>query len=206
MVLDNAIYNSTFVGDLELCARRNTSTIRNIYHSLRCVKSLKSYEQSRKIRYMRQLTWILVALLLVTACTPVRPPAHSFYEVTGSQAERVETITAMIAKAQTPPTPFLDAYFVEEKIGDGEFGPSDYRSFYRLDIASGDITQWQSILSPLATTPNYATPSQPYDWWLPGDDFATLLFYAPDTLTGSLNGWIAIDPANGQIYIYTFTT
>lgn len=149
---------------------------------------------------------LLTACLLVTACTPVRPPARTFHEVTGSQAERVDAITAMIAKLHSPPTPLLDAHFVEEQIGDGEFGPADYRAFYRLDIAPSDLAQWQSILTTVDTLPGYTAPSRPYTWWLPEDDFATLQFYEPDPLTGSVNGWIAINSTNGQIYIYTYTT
>jgi hypothetical protein len=160
----------------------------------------------KNILATRLVILVMIACLFITACSPVRPPTRTFYEVTGSQAERVDTITALITKLQSPPTPLLNAYFVEEKIGDGEFGPSDYRSFYRLDIAPDQVQSWQSILSPLNATPDYATPSQPYAWWLPEADFATLQFYAPELLTGRSNGWLGIDLESGQIYIFTFTT
>jgi hypothetical protein len=155
---------------------------------------------------MHIVRFTLIAYLFLVACTPSRPTKISYFEVVGTQARRVEVITAMLAKLHPLPTPIVDAQFVEEKIGDDELGPADYRAFTLLEIAPENIAAWQDILITLDTAPDHATPSQPTSWWVDEDTFVTLQFYAPDTLTGRTNGWIALDPESGKIYIYSFTT
>lgn len=155
---------------------------------------------------MYTVRFILIAYLLLVACTPSRPAEISYFEVVGTQARRVEVVTAMLAKFNALPTPIVDAQFVEEKIGDDELGPADYRAFTLLEIAPENVAAWQDILVPLDTTPGHAAPSQPTSWWIAEDAFASLQFYAPDTLTGKTNGWVALDPQSGKIYIYSFTT
>ncbi|MCC6458638.1 MAG: hypothetical protein IT328_27060 [Caldilineaceae bacterium] len=155
---------------------------------------------------MSTVRFIFIAGLLLSACNHVRAPAPSFYEVSGSQAERVNAVTEIISKSQPLPTPLMDAYFVEEKMGDGELGPADYRSFYRLEVAPEDVGAWQALLSPLTGIPDYPAPMQPASWWVDEESFSLLQFYAPDTLTSRTHGWIAISPENGHIFIFTYTT
>lgn len=160
---------------------------------------------------MRTVRLLLFSLLLllttqILACgNPSRPTQSSFVEVVGDQPKRVTTIKAMLTEIHAPPTPILDAQFVEEQIGDGELGPSDYRTYTRVDVAPGDIAAWQAILTPLDAAPSYAAPPQAYTWWVQDDAFVNLQFYAPDTLTNRTNGWVAIDAQKGTIYIYSFT-
>lgn len=160
---------------------------------------------------MNTVRFILISWLLLTACAPIAPSDRTTVqfevtEVSGTQEERVAEISTILAKSQALPTPLSDAYFVEERIGDGVLGPSDYRSFARLDIAPQDVSKWQALLTLLSATPEFAAPRQAYEWWLAQEDFASLRFYAPNTITSRANGWVAVDAQHGRIYIFTYTT
>ena len=159
---------------------------------------------------MHKVSWLLILAYILVSCTPSRVPERtiptSFIEVTGDTATRVERISAMLAQGSTLPTPLRDAQFVEVKLGDGELGPADYRAFILLEVAPDAVSQWVNTLTPLPHPPTYAEPGQPYAWWVDAARFATLDYYAPDSLTQRTNGWVAIDAARGQIYIYTYTT
>jgi hypothetical protein len=159
---------------------------------------------------MHAVRWILISLLLCVlfaACSQKQQPANiSYFEAVGDQAKRVATVTGMLSRIQALPTPLADAEFVEEKIGDDNLGPADYRAFTMLVIAPENIAAWQAMLTPLADRPDYQAPDQPYSWWLTQDAFNALQFYAPDQLTGRANGWVAVDLEAGTIYIYSYTT
>ena len=148
---------------------------------------------------------IIICLFALTACSESSAPKWSVYEVTGSNTERVARVSAIIAKDKAPPTPILDAHFIEEQIGDGYFGPSDYREFYFVEVAPQDVSQWTQILTPLDETAGYGAPAQPRDWWITRDTFASLQFYKPGILTGRIHGWIGVSQQTGRIYIATFT-
>jgi hypothetical protein len=159
---------------------------------------------------MHKVIWLLILACVLVSCTPNRTSDRtteiSFIEVTGDQATRVERITEMLAQQEPLPTPLRDAHFVEEKIGDGELGPADYRAFVALTVAPDQVVAWLALLTPLDQTPDYAEPGQPYEWWIDEKRFASMHFYAPDPLTNRANGWVAIDTVRGQIYVYSFTT
>lgn len=150
-----------------------------------------------------------IALLVVcstVACTPKRS-ADSSYEISGTQAERVKAVTLLVGKLAPLPNPLFDAHFVEEKTGDGQLGPSDFRAFYALQVVPGDLSAWRAALPPLEalnSPPKYAAPKQPLPWWLTQDDFLHLEFYSPNSLTGRSNGWVGIAP-DGKIFVYAFT-
>jgi hypothetical protein len=114
-------------------------------------------------------------------------------------------VSAILAKHKRPPTAILDAHFVEEQTGNGGLGPSDFRTFYLVEVAPQDVAKWTQLLTPLAAPSNYETPTQAHDWWVTRDAFASLQFYKPDVLTGRANGWVGISPQMGRIYIFTFT-
>jgi len=152
---------------------------------------------------------IFAALLfcLMTACKP-RPPAESVYAITGSQAERIKAISTIISKHTALPSPLLDANFLEEQIGDGHLGPSDFHAFYVLTVAPVDIPAWDKLLTPLQpldSPPNYVGPKQSSTWWLNFDTFPRLKFYSPQKLTGRIHGWVGFVPEDGKIYIHTYT-
>lgn len=148
---------------------------------------------------------IVACLFALAGCRTSSTPDSSVYEVTDSHTERVAVVSAIIAKHVAIPTAILDAYFVEEQIGDGELGPSDYRAFYAVEVAPQEISQWTQLLTPLDMRPQYVAPAQLRDWWVPRDTFTSLQFYQPDLLTGRIHGWIGISQQTGRMYIFTFT-
>jgi hypothetical protein len=137
---------------------------------------------------------------------PTPPAKVTSFAVQGEQAQRVSAISATLSRVSAPPTPILDAQFVEEQIGDNQLGPADFRAFMLIEIVTGDVAAWQSLLTPPDQQPTYAEPSQPNSWWLTEAHFATLQFYAPEALSSRANGWIAVDAKRGRIYVYSFTT
>jgi len=148
---------------------------------------------------------IIVCLFVLTACSKSSAPKISVHEVTGSSAERVAGVSAIITKHKALPTAIIDAHFVEEQTGDGVLGPSDFRAFYFVEVAPQDVSQWTQIFTPLGTAAEYDAPAQLRDWWLSRDTFASLQFYKPDILTGRVHGWIGVSQQVGRIYIFTFT-
>ena len=148
----------------------------------------------------------VLLLCLLAACSP-RHPAESKYEASGTQAQRVAEVSKLLSKRSPLPTPLIDAYFVEEKIGDGMMGPSDFFAFYSLKIAPADLNAWRSVLPPIdsqSTTITYSSPKKLRTWWLTQSEFRDLTFYNPVTLTGRNNGWVAVSP-DGRIFVYAFT-
>ena len=164
----------------------------------------------RKI-YRHSLHYILMlGLLFIAGCnnTDLAKPAakNSVYEVSGTVAERIATVTHLVFKDKKLPSLLLDAHFLEEQIGDGVLGPSDYRSFSCLKVAVQDLAQWLQLLTPLNEKVPYITPNKSYAWWINQRDFAGLQFFEPNGLIGYAQGWIGIDQKTGSIYIFTFTT
>jgi hypothetical protein len=150
--------------------------------------------------------WIILLFFLLAACIQPTPPAPAIFEITGDRAHRVAEISALLAKQQPPPTSILDAYFRQERMGDGELGPSDYRTFWMIAVAPADLPHWQALLSPRDAPPAYQQPATPQAWWITRAEFAGLTFYNPESLTNSVHGWIGVSPATGRIFIFTFTT
>ncbi len=152
-------------------------------------------------------TLALPLLLSITACSPKRP-AESSREICGTQPERIAAVSQLISKHAPLPGALLDAHFLEQQVGDGQLGPSDFTSFYALTVAPTDLAAWHSALAPIQppnTPPKYFTPKQPFPWWLTHDDFLRLKFYDPTSLTGRSNGWVGIAPDSGKIFVYVFT-
>ncbi len=147
---------------------------------------------------------IIFCLPILIACTENNAPKTSIWEVAGSKIERIERVSAIIAKHKALPTAILDAHFVEEQIGDGFLGPSDFRSFFRIKVPPKDVPLWQKIFTPLGEAAEYNAPNRA-NWWITRDNFGSLKFYKPGILTGRANGWIGVSRQTGNIYIFTFT-
>ncbi|MFZ1386416.1 MAG: hypothetical protein WBP46_00140 [Thiolinea sp.] len=154
---------------------------------------------------------LILCLLLLAGCNGASqndsepPPSVTNHELAGSNTERIASISTLLAKHKPPPTTILDGYFLEEQVGDGVLGPSDYQAFYVLKVAPQDIPQWLNLLTPLEYPAQYAEPSQAREWWLDHSTFDALQFFKPGSLTGRLNGWVGISQETGHIYIFTFT-
>ena len=161
-----------------------------------CALRIETY-----ISVMKVYSILLVGLL--TACGP-NPPKQSFSEIVGPLADRVANVGRIISKHGPLPSPLLDARFVEEQIGDGDLGPSDFTSFYELTVAPTDIAKWRAVLK---TTKDheYDSPNPPKEWWVSEADFARLDFFEPKPLTGRIHGWVGIAGQTGKIYILAFT-
>jgi len=148
----------------------------------------------------------LLLLCSMVACSPKRP-AESAHEITGTQAERIAAVSQLVSKHAALPSALLDAHFVEQQTGDGQLGPSDFAAFYALTVAPADLAAWRSTLPTIEgqnTPPKYVTPKQPHSWWLTHDDFLSLTFYSPKSVTGRSNGWVGIAP-DGRVFVYAFT-
>jgi hypothetical protein len=95
---------------------------------------------------------IIVGTILLTSCN--RPISNrnvtstqpQVFEVTGNQDRRIARVSAILAKHIVLPTAILDAHFIEEQIGDGYLGPSDFRSFSAVKIAPKDVGKWSKLL------------------------------------------------------------
>ncbi|CAN1209771.1 hypothetical protein TUMEXPCC7403_06070 [Tumidithrix helvetica PCC 7403] len=148
---------------------------------------------------------MIMAAIALTACSPVSAPKTTVREITGNTTQRVADVSAILTKHKAPPSAILDAHFVEEQIGDGNLGPSDFRAFYVLEVAPQDVPRWMQLLTPLTNKPDYNAPAEFKNWWIARDVFPSLEFYKPDALTGRMHGWIGISRWKGRIYIFTFT-
>ena len=144
-------------------------------------------------------------LLVLTACNQSNQPKISVYETVGTSSQRVNEVAAILAKHKALPTSLEDANFLEEQIGDGNLGQSDYRDFYFIQVSPQEIAQWTQSLIPRPATPNYEMPSKSCPWWISEEPFKSLQFYKPETLTGRFNGWIGVSQDTGRIYMFTFT-
>lgn len=159
---------------------------------------------------MNKVSFILIftfffAVTLFAACAPTQTAVTSSTELAGSQDERVGSVAAILNKVVAPPTTIVDAHLLEERIGDGNLGPSDVRTYIQLNVAPHEIARWQEILTTLPKSPSFVAPADAPSWWVDESEFETLDFYEPDALIGG-NGWVAIDRNRGTIYIYSFST
>jgi hypothetical protein len=158
---------------------------------------------------MRHLIVVLAVvsalLAFAVSCSRESPTAIRAYELTGSQEERVGKVTKTLGELELLPGEILDTHLVEERIGDGLFGPSDSRVFRLIQVRSADIASWERLFTPLAEPARYAAPASPRDWWVSQDEFQHLRFYEPGPLATSAHGWIGVSPESGRIFVYSFS-
>ena len=154
------------------------------------------------------------SLLLVASCRP-RAAQVSVTEISASPTatkpttvqERVEIITKQLSRNGKLPGVLLDAQFLQEKVGDGVLGPSDYFAFYALTVPVADLPAWRAALAAAPVVkgaPGYAAPKAPTPWWLQPAEFGKLELFDSKPLTGNVNGWVGLAP-DGRIFIYAFT-
>ncbi|MEM7184533.1 MAG: hypothetical protein AAF518_26790 [Spirochaetota bacterium] len=104
---------------------------------------------------------------------------------------------------QPIPGKILDAKFVEEKLGDGFLGPSDYRFFAHIQIVTSEVELWEKSLgNSLADTNYYNYPKEKQDWWFSKLDFQQVQKYPPN-LFNCIHGWVVV--RNATVYVYTYT-
>lgn len=158
---------------------------------------------------MRPTILATIGSILITACQPgfsTKSAPVTVSEIEGSKAERIETITQLLVTQEPLPSPLNNAYFLEEKIGDNQLGPSDYVSSGMLEIKPNDLPAWRGKLLPLKVQPDYVAPQTSPEWLVKADDYSSLESFKLRPYTQRIHGWIGIDPKTSKIYIYTFTT
>jgi hypothetical protein len=101
-----------------------------------------------------------------------------------------------------------NARCIQEQIGDGNLGPSDFRTFCVLTVASKDIAALRETLSPLNLPDDaaqYGEPRKAVPWWLSEAEFKTLELFKPGLLAYRANGWTGVSSKTGKIYLFGFT-
>lgn len=158
---------------------------------------------------MENKVLLLVGCIFITACAPSlspKPVPTSINEIEGTTTQRIKAVTQILVIQEPLPSPLLDAYFLEKRLGDGVLGPSDYISFGMLEVDPANLPAWRSKLLPLKVQPDYVTPKPIKNWWISSANYPTLELYELRPYTNRSHGWIGIDSKNSKIYIYTFTT
>jgi hypothetical protein len=138
------------------------------------------------------------------ACNPIFPNQSS-KESTIPTTQRIVELSKLIEKQTTLPSPIKDSHCIEEKVGDGNLGPSDFFTYCAISVALSDIPAWRKKLSPLQP-PNiparYAVPRKTVSWWPSVTEFK---LFEPSLITGRANGWTGISPQAGKVYVFGFT-
>ena len=143
----------------------------------------------------------LIVLATVCGCSGPQDQTH---ELMGSTAERIAGVSRVIESNAVLPSDISDARLIEYQLGDGQLGPSDYRSFIWINVPADQITKWKSILKtpPDGSSAYDAPPSKP-KWWIRKNSFDQLTKYDCHALFDR-NGWIVIQD-DGNIFALTYT-
>ncbi len=163
------------------------------------------------------------ALTTLLACArgePAPQPADGpkAVELSGTPAERVTMVRELLTAPATLSGTIIDAQFREERPGVGSTGddavPGDsaagvpgHSAFYELTVAPTDVGVWLQSLPPLDAPSPAAlpVPSTPTKWWPQPADLSRLRFFSSGTVTSRATGWVAVDSAQGRIFIHTVT-
>ncbi len=108
---------TVYLTNIKGCRQQRRAFIRRTKGPLALLGAVVELRSLETMRSMCRL--IILCLLALMACGKSRAPKSSVHEVNGSGAERVATISAIIAKHKAPPSIIRDAQFVEEQTGDG---------------------------------------------------------------------------------------
>jgi hypothetical protein len=92
---------------------------------------------------------------------------------------------------------------VEERIGDGKFGPSDVVTYTVLSVAAGELLAWAPKAARLTGRPVYRAPKALPDW-IGRSDFEMLEFYDASDLFPR-TGWVGVARGRGKVYVMTMT-
>ena len=159
------------------------------------------------MRFSKAIMLILVFTGLVgcdTKSPPIKKPILDSSEILIK--ERIEVMEKIIEPLAKLPSEILDAHYTESKIGDGRLGPSDFFFYASIKVSKGDAKKWsKNLKKPYNGVTKFFSPEIPKEWWLTKEKFMKLRLYETKTYFGRYNGWMAIDDANGLIYVHTFT-
>lgn len=115
-----------------------------------------------------------------------------------------DTVARILAKVRSLPSRPLEAHVLERRLGDGELGPSDARTWWCLRVRPEDVPAWTRGLEPLTDSVKFEAPDPPRPWWVGKGAFDSMRFYRPGPVTGGMHGWLGVTPS-GTIAIHTFT-
>lgn len=120
--------------------------------------------------------------------------------------ERIAVMKKIIEPLAEVPSRILDTEYLETRIGDGRMGPSDFLFHAIIEVPKEDIKEWfQDLKEPYNGVKDFSSPAGEEKWWLTKEKFMELKLYETKTYFGRYNGWMAIDDANGLIYVHTYT-
>jgi hypothetical protein len=144
-----------------------------------------------------------------TSCGKREAPAN-IAQISGTSAERTAKVkTFFLRHMPSLPGPISDAHLLEEQIGDGRLGPSDFSWFAAFTVPIDDLERWTATFAPLEShnqPVGFSAPGKtPCPWWLQPNEFKRLKFYSPLSLTGRSHGWIGVDDVSGRIFLHAFT-
>ncbi len=144
---------------------------------------------------------ILLLLVSISGCGGARTQTH---EITGTTADRVAAVSRVIQSHVDLPSTIADAHLIEIQIGNGQLGPSDFRSFVWIKVSPDDIANWKSVLQAAPIdSPTYKSPATAPPWWITQAQFAKSTTFDPHPLFNR-NGWVTIDD-DGNIFAFTYT-
>jgi hypothetical protein len=101
------------------------------------------------------------------------------------------------------PSKIRDGQLVQVQFGDGNFGPSDFRTYVALGIDIAKLAVWKSAGAPLAKNGAYERPAEAPGAWLSETDFNTCGHYSIDGFSAN-SGWMVVCD-DGRIFVSTFT-
>ncbi len=126
--------------------------------------------------------------------------------------ERIAVMNKIIEPLSEVPSEILDAHYIETRIGDGQvdpfarLGPSDFLFYALIKVPKEEAKKWsQNLKEPYNGVTDFSSPEISNKWWLAKEKFMELRLYETKTYFGRFNGWMAIDDANGRIYVHTYT-
>jgi hypothetical protein len=149
--------------------------------------------------------------LFINSCIPnnanIKPPI-TISEIEGSKSDKISKIVKTIPLVNQNINlkhSIKNANLIQKKIGDGNFGSSDYFTFIALEIDQKEIPNWKKITPKLQNKSDksniYVNPPKLVDWWVSESEFKELEFF-DSMLTNQ--GWMGISE-QGKVYIYSFT-
>lgn len=87
----------------------------------------------------------------LSACSKEAPKQPPYFEVQGNSAKSIAKVNKLLKQNAVPLESILDAHFIEETKGEaGGLGPTDYCSYYALNVAPQNVALWERALKPLA--------------------------------------------------------
>ena len=148
---------------------------------------------------------IMITVLVAFGCSRSTAPKLTTRALADTPSDRVDVMVKVIEKHAPLPGLIRSVEGLEEQIGSGRIGPSDFRFFARIGVQKEDISSWKSAAGAKLSSAAYEAPQSSPSWWLSEDEFKGVTLYSPKTLFGRSNGWIGFSADDETLYVMTFT-